>query len=202
VKRLLACACLLALATGATGAHAAGDAAAGKAKSATCAGCHGADGNSANALWPKLAGQGEAYLVKQLTEFKSGARKDPTMAPMAAPLSEQDIADLAAHFSSMSIKPGTAAEDQVAAGQRLYRGGNSANGVAACASCHGPGGAGNPAAKFPALGGQHASYTAKQLADFKSGARDNDSAGMMQAVAAKLTDADIKAVSEYMAGLH
>lgn len=182
-------------------AFAAGDKAAGKQKSATCAACHGEDGNSINAEWPKLAGQHEDYIVKQLMEFKSGDRVNATMASMAAPLSQQDMRDLAAYFASQPIKPGTADETKVALGEALYRGGNSASGVPACAACHAPNGMGNPAAKFPRLAGQHAKYTAIQLKAFRQGARANDAGAMMRNIAAKITDAEIEAVSEYIAGL-
>ena len=183
-------------------AHAAGDAVAGKAKAASCAACHGADGNSANPAWPKLAGQHADYIAKQLAEFKSGARQDPTMSAMAAPLSPQDMADLGAFYATQTIKPGVADETKVALGEKIYRGGNSASGVSACMSCHGPTGAGNPAANFPAVSGQHAAYTAAQLHAFKKGARANDAGQMMRNIAAKMTDAEIEAVSEYIAGLH
>lgn len=191
------------VALGAVGpAQAAGDAAAGKAKSAACAGCHGMDGNSANPLWPKLAGQHAGYLVKQLKDFKAGVRKDPTMSPMAMPLGEQDMEDMAAYFSGQKVQTGKADPDLVALGERIYRGGNSATGVAACVGCHGPTGTGNPAAKFPALAGQHAAYVEKQLKAFRSGARSNDAGKMMRNIAAKMTDEEIKAVASYIQGLH
>ena len=183
-------------------AQAAGDAAAGKTKSAACAACHGADGNSGvNPLWPKLAGQHPKYIKKQLHDFKAGKRKDGTMAPMAAPLTDQDIEDLAAYFSSQARTIGEAAKDKVAQGEKLYRAGSS-NGAPACSGCHGPAGGGNGAANFPGLSGQSAAYVAKQLKDFRSGARNNDMNGMMAGVAAKLTDAEIDAVSQYIQGLH
>ncbi len=182
-------------------AMSAGDAAAGQAKSGACAGCHGADGNSVAANFPKLAGQHESYLLKQLQEFKSGKRKDATMNAMVAPLSEQDMADLAAYFASQKVKPGKTAEDKLELGQKIYRAGNATSGVAACAACHSPTGGGNPQAKFPALKGQHAEYVVKQLKDFRSGARTNDAGSMMRGVAVKLTDAEIEAVAQYVQGL-
>ncbi|WP_043108524.1 c-type cytochrome [endosymbiont of unidentified scaly snail isolate Monju] len=182
-------------------AMSAGDAAAGQAKSGTCAGCHGADGNSVAANFSKLAGQHENYLLKQLQDFKSGKRKDPTMTAMVAPLSEQDMANLAAYFSSQKVKPGKTAEDKLELGQTIYRAGNATSGVAACAACHSPTGAGNPQAKFPALKGQHAGYVVKQLKAFRSGARSNDAGSMMRGVASKLTDAEIEAVAQYVQGL-
>lgn len=181
---------------------AAGDKAAGKQKSATCAGCHGVDGNSANPDWPKLAGQSAEYLIKQMQDFKSGdERKDATMQPQVANLSDQDMADIAAWFSSHKVKPGMADEKVVSMGEALYRGGNPAAGLAACMGCHAPNGAGNPAAKFPRLSGQHAKYTAKQLRDFRSGERLNDAGKMMRNIALRLTDPEIEAVSQYIAGL-
>ncbi|HHH42887.1 MAG TPA: cytochrome c4 [Gammaproteobacteria bacterium] len=179
-----------------------GDAAAGKEKSATCAGCHGADGNSANPEWPKLAGQGERYIHKQLQDFKGGARKNATMAPMAAALGEQDMSDLAAYFSSQSVQAGSADEKLVELGQKIYRGGNPASGVAACIGCHGPTGAGNPAAGFPALSSQHAKYVENQLNAFGSGERSNDAGKMMRTIAGKMTDKEIRAVASYVQGLH
>ena len=132
-------------------AFAAGDAASGKEKSATCAGCHGMDGNAAAPTFPKIAGQGEGYLYKQLMEFKNGKRANATMMAMVAALSEQDMMDLAAFYASQTGKSGKAAEDQVELGQAIYRAGNEGSGVAACAACHGPTGAGNPQAVIQAL---------------------------------------------------
>ncbi|MGB0848543.1 MAG: c-type cytochrome [Thiolinea sp.] len=183
-----------------------GDPAAGKAKSATCVACHGADGNSTNPEWPKLAGQSESYLLKQLMNFKaekgsSNARSNASMAPMVAGLSDQDMADLSAYFASQEISPGAADQAMVELGRHIYKGGNNSSGVTACAACHGPNGAGNPAAKFPALAGQHAVYTEMQLQAFSKGTRANDPAQMMRDIAAKMTDAEMTAVSEYIAGL-
>lgn len=178
-----------------------GNAEAGKTKSATCAACHGADGNSVNPEWPKLAGQHPSYIAKQLANFKDDARVNPSMSPMAKPLSEQDMADLAAYFSSQAVKPGEADQTKVALGEQMYKGGNNATGVAACAACHGPTGTGNPASNFPSLSGQHATYIKNQLNAFRKGERANDAGKMMRNVAAKMTDAEIEAVAEYIAGL-
>ncbi|MDH5594846.1 MAG: cytochrome c4 [Gammaproteobacteria bacterium] len=182
-------------------AQAAGDVSAGKTKTAACAGCHGPDGNSVMGMWPKLAGQHADYISKQLSDFKSGARKDPTMTAMSAGLKAQDIEDIAAYYSSQPISAGVADAGLVAAGEKLYRAGNKEKGVAACMACHGPAGTGNAAAKFPSVGGQQADYVAKALKDFRSGARTNDNAKMMQDVAVKLSDDDIKAVASYVSGL-
>ncbi len=182
--------------------YAGGDANAGKTKSATCAGCHGMDGNSANPDWPSLAGQGSAYIEKQLQDFKAGERQNPTMAPMAAPLSEQDIADLAAFYADQTVKVGAADESLVELGEKIYRGGNPAGSVAACIGCHGPAGKGNPGAKFPALSGQHAKYVETQLYAFKNGERNNDAARMMRSTAGNMNEQEIKAVASYIQGLH
>jgi cbb3-type cytochrome c oxidase subunit III len=187
---------------GAWGIAQAGDAAAGKAKSAVCAGCHGADGNSTNPEWPKLAGQHAGYLAKQLNDFKSGKRKNATMSAMAATLSDQDIQDLAAYYSSQTIKTGEADPYLVALGERLYRGGNTETGVAACMGCHGPAGSGNPAANFPALAGQHAKYVVNTLDNFKDEKRTNDPNGMMQMLTAKMSPKEIQAVASYVNGLY
>lgn len=182
--------------------HAAGNAAAGESKAGVCFGCHGPNGNSNNPVWPKLAGQGEAYLAKQLADFKSGARKDPIMSGQAAALSKQDIADLAAYFAKQTVSPGSADKTKLTLGQNIYRGGNTEKGVAACIGCHGPAGSGNLAAKFPALSNQHAAYVAKTLQDFRKGVRSNDPNKMMRDIAGRMSDKEIEAVASYVAGLH
>ncbi len=179
----------------------AADIEAGKAKSATCLACHGPDGNSPNPIWPKLAGQHTGYIKKQITDFKSGARKDNMMSPMAIPLTDEDVENLAAYFNSQTQTGGTAAADTIEQGEETYRAGNSATGVAACMACHGPAGMGNPAANFPRIAGQHAAYVEKALKDFRSASRTNDVSGMMQGVVARMTDAEIAAVAQYIQGL-
>lgn len=176
-----------------------GDAAAGKTKSATCLACHGPDGNSPMPMFPKIAGQHADYVVKQLQDFKSNARQEPTMAPMAAPLSEQDILDLAAYYAEQPIVVNTVDAKAVKMGEKIYRGGNKETGLIACSACHGPSGLGNAAAKYPALSGQHADYTKKQLANFKSGSRNNK---MMSDIATKMSDEEVTAVADYISGLH
>ena len=183
-------------------AQAAGDPEAGQAKSAACQGCHGPDGNSMVPQFPKIAGQGEKYIIKQLQDFKAGNRVNPTMAPFAAGLSEQDMADLAAWFASQDRSVGAASEASLELGQNIYRGGITETKVPACAGCHGPGGNGNPAAVFPALSGQHADYTEAQLNAFASGERNNDPNNMMGLLARKMTPEERRAVAEYAAGLH
>jgi cytochrome c553 len=179
-----------------------GNPAAGKAKAVTCAGCHGVDGNGgADPSWPKLAGQIPEYLVAQLVAFKTGVRKNPIMNGIAAPLKVQEMRDLAAYFASQTLRPGAATNKEfVLAGKRLYRGGNAETGVPACMSCHGPSGHGIPP-RFPRVTGQNAPYTERQLVDFKASRRiDND--GIMTRVAFRMSEGEIRAASEYMAGLH
>ncbi len=185
-----------------TTVHAAGNADAGKQKAAVCAACHGADGNSPTDGFPKLAGQHESYLLKQLQDYKAGTRKDPIMAGQVAALSDQDMADLSAYFAAQAVSVGAADKKLIPAGNDLYRGGNPANKVSACIGCHGPAGKGNPAAKFPSLGGQHAAYIAKQLKAFRDGSRSNDAGKMMRNIAAGMTDAEIEAVSSVSSGLN
>ena len=182
-------------------AQAAGDAVAGKAKSATCLACHGPDGNSPNPIWPKLAGQHPTYILKQLQAFKGGDRKNNLMSPMATPLTDEDMLNLAAYFSNQKQSDGTAAADKVELGEAIYRSGNAANGVAPCIGCHGPSGLGNPAAQFPRVSGQHAAYAEKALKDFRGKTRTNDMQKMMQGVAAKMSDEEIAAVAQYIQGL-
>ena len=180
----------------------AGNPDAGKAKSQLCAACHGADGNSPNPAWPNLAGQNEEYLIKQLMDFKSGKRKNAQMSPMASPLTSQDVDDLAAYFAAQTHKKSVAKSGDIEMGETLYRAGNLKTGVAACMACHGPTGAGNPAAKYPALAGQHADYTVLQLKAFKDGSRNNDANSIMRVIAGKMTDAEIDAVAGYIQGLY
>lgn len=181
--------------------QAAGDPQAGKTKSAPCAACHGADGNSVNPEWPNLAGQFAPYLVKQLQDFKSGARKNPLMAPMVAPLSPQDMEDLAAYFASQPLKViGVKDEALARQGERLYRGGDAKLRIAACMACHLPDGSGVPP-RFPRLSGQHARYVELQLKAFKAGERTNDG-GFMFPISFFLSEQQIKAVAQYVSGLH
>ena len=186
-----------------TSAHAAGDPAKGQAiVGKVCAACHGFDGNSFLPANPSLAGQHEDYLLKQLTEFKSGARNNAVMAGMVANLSAEDMRNVAAYYAAQKPKQmGAKDKDLVAQGRKLYRGGNAANGVAACAGCHSPNGAGIPA-QYPRLASQHADYVAAQLKAFRAGERANDPNQMMQSTAVKLTDKEIAALSEYISGLH
>ena len=171
-----------------------------------CAACHANDGNSQLAANPKLAGQFYEYLHKQLVNFKSQGGKKPerdnaVMAGMTANLSADDLRNLAAYYAAQKLKPSVAKDKDLAAvGQKIYRGGNAATGVAACAGCHGPAGAGMPA-QYPRIAGQFAEYVEAQLKAFRGGARANDPNGMMRGVAARMTDREIQAVSDYVAGL-
>ena len=180
-----------------------GDAAAGQAKTAVCGACHNPDGNSLAPNFPKLAGQGERYLTKQLHDIKDGKRTVLEMTGMLAAFSDQDLADIAAYFSSQKGSVGAADPKLVERGRALFNGGDLSKGLPACIGCHSPNGAGIAAAGFPHLGGQHASYIAKQLTAFREGERTNDGdATTMRTIAAKLSNKDIEAVSSYIQGLH
>lgn len=176
------------------------DLAAGEARfTAVCAACHGADGNSGSPANPKLAGQHPEYLVKQLQEYKSGKRANAIMQGMAAGLSDADMKNIAAWLASQKAKPGFAKDKElVALGERIWRGGIADRNIAACAGCHSPNGAGIPA-QYPRIAGQHAEYTAAQLTAFRDGVRKNSV--QMNQVASKLNDREIRAVSDYAAGL-
>lgn len=165
-----------------------------------CAACHGADGNSAASSNPSLAGQHAEYIVSQLTAFKKGERKNPIMAGQAAGLSDADMRNVAAYFSEQKPKE-RAGTDKVLmeAGKKLYRGGNVAAGLPACMACHGPNGAGLPV-QYPRLAGQQGEYVITQLKNFK--ANTDRKNGPMHDIAMKLTDDDMKAVAQYITGLH
>jgi len=182
-----------------------GDASAGQTKTAICAACHGADGNSMVPNWPKLAGQHEQYLVRQVSLIQSGARAVPEMIGIVTSLSPQDIADIAAWYSKQAIVGGVADEAQIALGERIFRAGNMESGVPACMACHGPAGEGNPLASYPALAGQHAVYTGNMLTRFRNGenwGEGDASSQVMNGVAAEMTDAEIAAVASYIQGLY
>ncbi len=199
-------------------AGAAGNPEAGQQKAAACMACHGADGNSPplpppTEQWPKLAGQLPEYLLKQLHDFKAGRRSNEQMSPQAQAVSDADMADIAAFFASQKIGPNEAGnKDLLAQGENIFlKGKGRPNPVPACIGCHGPSGAGNrdwakimskmPTVLAPAIGGQHASYIAKQLKSYKDGTRSNDVAHVMRDIAQRLDDKDIDAVAEYLAGL-
>lgn len=185
-----------------------GDAAKGKEIATTvCAACHGPDGNSPTAANPKLAGQHAAYLFKQMKNFKAGAdgkseRINAIMNGMIAPYSEEQMKDLAAYFAAQKQNGGEAKNrETLALGQKLWRAGDASKGLPACAACHGPTGAGIPV-QFPRLAGQYAEYTEAQLKAFRTGERANDPNKMMQMIAVKMTDAEIRAVADYATGLY
>lgn len=194
-----------AIALGLCGPAAAQDKAQGIAAQ-VCASCHASDGNSPAPANPKIAGQGADYLHKQLRDFKAvdgkkPLRESPIMNGMVANLSEADMKGLAAFYAGQALQPAAAADKDLAAlGQKLWRGGDAANGVPACAGCHGPAGAGMPA-QYPRLSGQFADYLAAQLTAFREGRRTNDLNSMMRGVAARMNDRQIRAVAEYAAGL-
>ena len=184
-------------------AQAAGNAAAGeKIVTGVCAACHGVDGNSVITTNPKLAQQHPEYIAKQLANFKAGERKNAVMSGIAATLSPEDMANVAAYFGAQKAKVGSAKTNAAGSlGEKIYRGGIASFGVPACASCHGATGAGIPV-QFPRLSGQHADYVGTQLKAFYSGERANDNAKVMRMIAAKMSDADMAAVADYIQGLH
>ncbi|WP_367155285.1 cytochrome c [Methylomonas sp. HYX-M1] len=219
IKTLLTVSISLALA--ASSGFAAAQSKAGKEKAATCAGCHGEDGNSPMPSFPKLAGQHQGYLLKQLQAFKSGTRLSPMMAPLATGLDDKSMAEIASYYSEQKIAANSAPvlpvdddddskpakteaqkqaelEDLITQGKDLYRNGNIAREVSACVACHGPYAEGNKPASFPALHSQHAEYLIKTLTDFKTGARSNNRENMMHMIATKMTNEDIKAVAYYI----
>jgi len=186
---------------------AAGDAEKGKEIAAgICAGCHNPDGNSAIPIYPILAGQYPGYLAKQLHDFKAAEgetakRDNQIMAPMSATLSEDDIANLAAFYSQQKPQPGPVTDASlVQAGERLYQGGNLENAIPACSSCHSPNGRGIPP-HYPRIDGQHPGYTFSQLQAFRQGTRKNDTNSAMQTIVSRMSEQEMKAVSEYIATL-
>jgi len=222
IKKLLVLSISFALAAVSTTTLAEGNSAIGKTKAASCAGCHGEDGNSMVSTFPKLAGQHEGYIVKQLEAFKDGSRNAPMMAPLAMGLDKDSIADIATYYATKRISgnalPIIMSDDDdeeelsaeakdaevkrlMAIGADLYRNGNLETEVSACIACHGPVGEGNKPASFPLLQGQHTDYLIKALTDFKKGARSNASDNMMHMIAKKMTDEEIKAVSFHISML-
>lgn len=182
--------------------QAAGDPEQGKAKSASCVACHGVDGNSANPAWPKIAGQSAQYIYTQLMHFKKSERVNPLMNPQVAALSEQDMHDLAAYYAKQTVAPANADEALVKDGELLYRGGNQETNTPACMACHGPDGAGNPAAGYPMLSHQHALYTETRLKQYRAGEVSYKNSEIMKAVVSRLSDEEIKAVASYIQGLY
>ena len=185
-------------------AHAAGNAEAGKAKAASCGGCHGMDGNSVVPTFPKMAGQGEKYIVKQLAEFKANTtRKNDVMLGMAAALSEEDAADIGAFYASQKLAgPAPADESKLTLGRQIYKGGNLTDGIPACQACHGPRGGGIAGSGYPQVGGQYVDYTLAQLKAFRDGTRSNDDKMLMRSIVKDMTDEQMEAVAHYIASLH
>jgi cytochrome c553 len=181
----------------------AGDAAAGKTKSAACGGCHGMDGNSPIPAYPKLAGQNEAYIVKQVKDFKANSdRQNAIMLGMVAALSDEDAADIGAYFQAQRVRDAAVFEaDKIAAGRELYKGGDMQKGIPACQACHGPDGSGTAGIGYPQLGGQYVEYTLAQLKAFKDGSRKNDDKMLMRSIVDKMSDEDMTAVANYIASL-
>jgi cytochrome c553 len=181
----------------------AGDPNAGKDKVAVCAGCHGLDGNSLVGIWPSLAGQNQNYLLKQLRLVKTGEREIASMIGLLDNLDDSDLQDIAAFYESNVNTVGTVDEDKVELGRKLYYAGNLEKGVPACSACHSPKGLGNGPAAYPLLSGQQPEYVAKALKDYRSGARINqDPSKIMTAIAYKLDDDEIDALSSFVHGLY
>ena len=184
--------------------HAAGDPEAGKTKAAACGGCHGLDGNSMVPTFPKMAGQGEKYIAKQLNDFKANTtRKNDIMLGMAAALSEQDMADIGAFYASQKLAgPAPADQDKAALGKQIYKGGDLTTGIPACQACHGPKGGGVAGSGYPQVGGQYVDYTLAQLKGFRDGTRTNDDKELMRSIIKDMTDEQLEAVANYIATLH
>lgn len=193
----------------------AGDPERGQELSQPCAACHGTDGNSADPANPRIAGLGERYFIKQIEDYQTGRREDPIMEAQVAGLSEQDIRDLAAFYQEQTREFGYTDPELAEKGERLFRGGNLDSGVAACTGCHGPAGEGMESAGFPALAGQHAEYTEEQMRAFRAAGRDDldadryrtndsdgDDPGIMQNIAKRMSDREIRAVSQFLQGLY
>ena len=192
--------CILAV-TAVAGSASAGDAALGAQKAAVCGACHGMTGSSVNPEWPSLAGQPEGYIVAQLQQFQQGKRTNPLMTPMAVALTEGDMQDLGAHFAQQTPTGLEADPSNWKAGEKLYRGGDKERGIPACIACHGPQGRGNGPAKYPALRAQHAVYAYSQLKAFANGTRTSAGNDIMQVIAARLTDEEMRALASYTQGL-
>lgn len=183
----------------------AGDIEKGKEKSISCAACHGENGISINPIWPKLAGQHISYISSQLYEFKKGpdgSRNNAVMYGIAAVLSDDDISDLSAYYASLAKSVGTTTDSEFLLGQNMYRGGNMEYKIQACIACHGPNGQGNNPAGIPVLSGQHADYIFAQLKNFQSGKRSNDQNKMMRNIVHRMSDNEMRAVSQYIQGLY
>ena len=201
IKNLLLCLVTLYIYT-ASNIYAANDPIAGKNKSLICSACHGTAGISVNQQWPNLAGQHASYLIKELRDFKQGdLRSAPTMSPMTANLSEQDMADIAEYYSKQLPNNGKTPNEYLIRGEELYRKGDSNKHITACIACHGPDGHGNAEAGFPNLSGQQPLYTIQQLKAFKSGLRHNDMSSIMHNISDHMNNEDMTAVAYYLLGI-
>jgi cytochrome c553 len=178
-----------------------GNAETGASKAAVCSACHGPNGHSVNGIWPNLAGQHASYIVEQLKSFRSGQRVNPVMAPLVGTLTDADIDDIAAYYASQTESGLEADPSYWRAGEKIYRGGVRERNVPACISCHGPTGRGNAPGKYPALRAQHAEYSLKQLRDYKSQDRKTGPANIMQTIAGRLTEEEMRDVASYVQGL-
>lgn len=181
----------------------AGDVEAGKAKSALCAGCHGMDGNSLIPMNPKLAGQNQAYMVKQIKDFKANTtRQNAIMIGMVAALSDEDAADIGAYYQAQAVSQAAPFDEtKAAAGREIYKGGDMQKGIPACQACHGPTGDGVAGIGYPQVGGQFVDYTLAQLKAFKDGTRSNDDKQLMSSIVEKMSDEQMAAVANYIASL-
>jgi len=179
----------------------AGDPVIGKTKAIICIGCHGADGNSSHSIYPKLAEQNEAYLIKQLNDFKKGTRKEEHMSSMVEAINIEDIPDIAAYFSSQQRIPSSIDNIKSIQGKQIFQAGIQEKKIPACASCHGLKGTGNPPLNYPSLTGQHKEYLIKTLKDFRSRTRHNDINKIMRNATTKLTDNEINQLSDYISNL-
>ena len=206
LRHVLAAAVLLSAsaASAETAAPLVGNAEAGAGKTAVCGACHGMDGNSVDKTYPKLAGQNEAYIVRQLELFKSGKRMNPIMMPFASTLSDQDMHDVGAYFATKETLPGVADEQYVARAQELYRGGDAKLGVPACMACHGPDGRGMAGTGYPHLAGQWSEYVSTTLTQWKTGTTwaEDVNGKVMPTIVSRLSDSDIAALASYVNGLH
>ncbi|WP_189466857.1 c-type cytochrome [Litchfieldella qijiaojingensis] len=204
MRKLLASLAMTLSAIGVAHAQMEGDPAAGREKAQTCAACHGQQGISPSGTFPNLAGQQASYLAKQIMDIRDGERNVPQMAGQVDDFSDQDAWDVAAFFSQQDPNLGQANPDEelVEHGRELYRAGDMAKGIPACAACHTPTGEGIGTAVYPALSGQHREYVVSTLQAFASGERSNDPNAIMQDIAAKMSDTDMEAVANYVFGLH
>lgn len=172
------------------------------AAAASCVACHGANGVSPAPIWPSLAGQGSNYIVAQIKAFKAGVRSDPSMSQMVAQLSDSDMKVVGDHFASLPAEIAPMGDEDFSAAEKLFRGGDAGRNLPACMACHGPSGAGNAPAAFPALRGQHPTYTISQLKAYRDGSRTTDAQEVMRDIAAKMTDAEIESLARYVSSLH